>query len=432
MRRLRLLAVLAVGGIALAACGPQAASPEATKGEIAIGVDLPESGAEASNGIPTLNGVKFAVQQTKTIKGFKLIVENLDDAVNGLHDPQKGAQNISQLIANDKVLGEIGPFNSNVARAQIPIANKAHLTMISPANTNQCLTKPVYLVTALGVPKDVSCKDAGLPSPQDLRKDGPNNYFRVATTDDLQGPGVADYALDVLRVTKVGVASDNEVYGKGIADTFAGRLKKKGGSELARQDFDTKSTNDFRAFLTRAKNAGAQAIFFGGTDSNKACVMRQQMKGIFGADVAFLGGDGIVTGQCIKDAGDNNIGMYGAVAAVDATQNPDAKATIDAFKKAFAKKDDFGAYTMPAYDATKILIAAIGRAIDDAGGKKPTREQVRAQVAKTANYNGTLGLTSFDANGDTSAKIITIYQSKSVLPGVDWVWVKQYNYAAGL
>ena len=124
-----------------------------------------------------------------------------------------------------------------------------------------------------------------------------NNYFRVATTDDLQGPAMADYAYDTLKVTKLGVASDNEVYGKGIADTFSAEFKNKGGTIVKRQDFNTKSTNDFRGFLQSAKGAGATAIYFGGTDSNKGCIVRAQAKGIFAADSPYMGGDGLQTAQ---------------------------------------------------------------------------------------------------------------------------------------
>ena len=35
----------------------------------------------------------------------------------------------------------VGPFNSSVAKAQIPITKLAPLAQISPANTNPCLTK---------------------------------------------------------------------------------------------------------------------------------------------------------------------------------------------------------------------------------------------------------------------------------------------------
>jgi branched-chain amino acid transport system substrate-binding protein len=426
MKLSKLLAGLAVASVALAACGTSGGGT-ANKGTIKIGVDLPESGAEASDGIPTLNGVKYAVQTQTTVEGFTIQVSNLDDAVNGVHDPQKGAQNMQQFVSDSAVLGVVGPFNSNVARAEIPISNRAHLAQISPANTNQCLTKNIYIPTTLGAPKDITCKDAGILAPADLRPTGINNYFRVATTDDLQGPAMADFAIDVLKVTKLGVASDNEVYGKGIADTFTAEFKNKGGTVVKRQDFDTKSTNAFQPFLQAAKSAGAQGIYFGGTDSNKGCVIRSQASGIFGIDTPYMGGDGLQTAQCLKDAASMASGIYAAVAAPNAEQIPESASIISGFKKAFPNKDDFGAYSMPAYDCAKILIAAIGRAIKANGGNMPTREAVRAEVAKTTDFVGALGKTSFDANGDTSQKIISIYQATG--SPVDWKWVKQINYA---
>ena len=60
------------------------------------------------------------------------------------------------------------------------------------------------------------------------------------------------------------------------------------------------------------------------------------------------------------------------------------KDLIDNFKKARPKKDDLGAYTFPGYDCAKILIDAIGRAIDTAGGNMPTRRQVLEAVQSEA------------------------------------------------
>jgi len=419
MRLPKLLAGLAVASVALAACGTgNNAGGSANKGTIKIGVDLPESGAETSNGIPTLNGVKFAVSQLKSVDGFTLEVFNLDDAVNGVHDPQKGAQNVQQFVDDSKVLGMIGPFNSSVARAEIPISNRAHLVQISPANTNQCLTKNVYIPQSLSGLPDVDCKAAGLPAPADLRPSSPNNYFRVATTDDNQGPANSDYAYNTLKITKVGVASDAEAYGKGIADTFSTRFTKNGGTVVKRQDFPNAShVSDFKPFLRSALAAGAQGIYFGGTDSNNACVVRQQMKSAGFADSApFLGGDGIVTGQCIKDAAAAAVGMYGTVATVAAEKVSGAQSTISAFKQAYSNASDYGAYTMPAYDSTKILVAAIDKAIKANNGNMPSRSQVLSQMAQT-DYSGVLGHTSFDSNGDTTNKVITIYTVKNATTG---------------
>jgi ABC-type branched-subunit amino acid transport system substrate-binding protein len=40
----------------------------------------------------------------------------------------------------------------------------------------------------------------------------------------------------------------------------------------------------------------------------------------------------------------------------------------------------------------------------------PSRAQVTAALAKTQNYKGAIGTTSFDSNGDTTLKIITVYK----------------------
>jgi len=416
MRLPKLLAGLALASLGLAACGTSTGGTS-NKGDIKIGVELPESGGETSNGIPTLNGVKFAVDQTKTVEGYTLKVSNFDDAVNGVHDPQKGAQNVQQFVDDTKVLGMIGPFNSSVARAEIPITNRAHLVQISPANTNQCLTKDIYIPQSLSGVADVDCKAAGVPFPKDLRPTGTNNYFRVATTDDLQGPAMSDYAFKTLKITKVGVASDAEAYGKGIADTFSIRFQTDGGTVVKRQDFPNAShVNDFKSFLRAALAAGAQGVYFGGTDSNNACVVRNQMKGIFPDSAPFMGGDGIVTDQCKKDAADKAVGMYGTVATVAAEKVSGSQATIDAFKKAFSSSGDYGAYTMPSYDATKILVAAIDRAIKANNGNMPSRQQVLDQMYKT-DYTGVLGHTSFDSKGDTTNKVITVYVIKDTTAG---------------
>src|SRR5207245_11734097 len=150
---------------------------------------------------------------------------------------------------------------------------------------------------------------------------------------------------------------------------------------------------------------------------------RSQASGIFAVDTPYMGGDGLETAQCLKDAGTMASGIYAAVAAPNAEQIPASASIISGFKASFKQKDDFGAYTMPAYDCAKILIAAIGRAIKANGGNMPTREAVRAEVAKTTEFVGALGKTSFDANGDSSQQIISISQATG--SPLDWKWVKQ-------
>ena len=387
-----------------------AATTAAPAVEIIIASDLPTSGADASSGLPTQNGVAFAMSQTTTYKGIKITFKPFDDTVNGVHDPQKGAQNVQQMLSDPKVVAMVGPFNSNVARAEIPIANQGQLAMMSPSNTNECLTQ------------DFPYCD---PKPAALRPTGKNNYFRIAAPDTVQGPAMADYILKTLKLTKVAVFSDNETFGKGVADNFVKRLTSTGGTLTNRSDFDMKTTSDFKAFINAAKAAGAQVIYAGATSATKACIVRSQMTGIL--DVPFTGPDGIGDDQCLKDSGANTANMFFTNAAGDAAQNPAAAATVAAFKQAYPKASDLGAYTFPAYDCAFILLDAVKRAIDAAGGKAPTRQQVIDAVQATSGLVGTVGTYAFDANGDPKSATMAFWATK----GTPAVWTFQSQFSVG-
>jgi branched-chain amino acid transport system substrate-binding protein len=434
MVRTRGLLVLIAAAFVAFACGGSSSTGTASKGTITIGVSLPLSGAEASQGTPTKNGVLFYVSQHPTVDGYTLQVVSKDYAVNGSPDAARGAATMQEFIADSSVLGVVGTFDSGVARAEIPLANQVSLSMISPANTNPCLTKTAYtpgFLRASGT--DITCQAAGLPSPADLRKAFPdkNNYFRLATTDDLQGPASSLYAFNTLKLTKMAVISNNSVYGKGIADTFTAEFIKLGGTVVLRQDYDPANTNDFKAYLTSAQQKGAQGIYYGGLAADKGCVIRQQMTGIFPAGEAtpFLGGDGIAQDPtCTTTAGSNAVGVFGTVASVNPDQAPTAATTIAAFKAAYPNHADYGSYTMVAYDCAGVFVAAIDRAIKANGGNMPTREAVRAQVAATAGYAGVTGTIGFNAAGDNSAAIVSLYEDKSTDPNVDWVYIRAYDF----
>ena len=170
MKFARVGAVIAVAAIVVSACSgsatpaPSAAAPSAATsaaasaaapstaasaaasaaaGNIAvkIGIELPMTGGEAPNGVPTANGVALAVAKIQ-VPGFTVTISQQDDAVNGVHNPQQGAKNVTTLANDPAVIGIVGPFNTPVAQAEIPISNADGLMMCSPANTNPVLTKP--------------------------------------------------------------------------------------------------------------------------------------------------------------------------------------------------------------------------------------------------------------------------------------------------
>ena len=158
--------------------------------------------------------------------------------------------------------------------------------------------------------------------------------------------------------------------------------------------------------MNQAKSQGADVVFFGGTTATKGGLLRKAMQGIL--DVPYVAGDGISGDQFLKDAAPNAANSYFTVAGPYPQKLSTAATFLTDYKSKYG--EDAGAYSAQAYDAAAIIIAAISRAIDDAGGNTPTRDQVTAEVAKTKNFKGVIGTSSFDSNGDTSLKIITVYK----------------------
>jgi branched-chain amino acid transport system substrate-binding protein len=377
-------------------------------GTVSLATDLPVSGSDASDGKPTENGAKLAVDQAnknKVLGGCTIKFTPKDDAsvALGKHDPQQGAQNITELAGDASVVGVVGPFNSSVALNEMPIANRANLVLISPANTNPGLT-------IVGSNPDVNTTS--------LRPTGKITYFRVCTTDIGQGKADAQVAAQSLNAKKAYVFDDQETYGKGLADQFEKFYTGFGGTVAKRVSLPG-DTKDFSAQLTEAKGLGVDVVFFGGTSSNGGGIIKKQMATII-PSVKYVGGDGIVDGEFFTEAGSQADGAYGTVAAPDPSKLSTAAQFISDYKAAYGT--DPGAYSANAYDAMNILIQAVKKAISDNGGKLPSsstafRESVRANVAATS-YEGAIGHTSFDQNGDTSNVLLTVF----VASGGKWTY----------
>jgi len=401
---------------------------------IKIGVDLPLSGAEAGAAVPALNGIRYYVQQHPTLDGFTVVLSESDDSSGGLPDPHRGADNVRAFLQDPLVAAVIGPFDSNVARAEIPVANTSLLAMVSPVTSSPCLTQNVYLPAGLSLSHTaVTCKDAGLPAANDLHTSGSNNYFRLAPTDQLQGPAAADHLFKTLQLTRAAVISDHESYGQALADSFTTRYIKLGGSVVGRLDLD--SSADHVAFLKRMKADGAQAVYYGGITANRGCAIRAEMLDAFGGSVAvpFVGGDGIAEDPaCVRDAGANFAGMYATVPAVNPTDLPSAAPVIKGFKSAYPNPSDYGRYTVIAYDAAAIVYDAIDRAITAANGKLPARPAVLAMLAATSGLGGATGTIRFDANGDTTHRVISIVESPRLDRTAPWLAAGSVDYSAAL
>ncbi len=420
--------------VILAACGAgtttTGTSSTATGSKIIkIGTDFPTSGKDESSGKPAENGAHLAVDQANknnVIPGYTLVFDPQDDVgPSGIHDPAVGARNVTALIDDALVAGIVGPFNSNVAKAEIPIANRAPIAMISPANTNPCLTKDTAASGCSGT-NDL------LPT---LRPTGKVTYFRVATTDDHQGPAMADYVYNTLHLRKAYVIDDTEVYGVGIANTFSAEWQKLGGTLLGRSS-EPGTTTSYLSLLNQIASKGPDLIYFGGVDSTGGTLIRQQMEQIPSLkNITYAGGDGIVTPSFATTIGLNSGGpIYGTVAVVDTTVSASA-ANFRAQYDAVYGAANLNVYSAAAYDAANILIQAVKTALangahtpqnsGDAAGAVKFRTAV-INAIQHISYNGITGHQSFDSNGDTTNKVITIYKlGPNSANKPDWIFLTE-------
>jgi len=420
--KLRKLGALAVGAtLTFAACQQTPAAPAAsggggtaTKGTVKIAIELPLEGSEKAASDPIINGIKLAVKDAGgQAGGYKVEVPDnaiYDDAVNGKHDEQQGATNMQTIVQDPEIAAVIGPLNSSVAKAQIPISNAAGLLQCSPANTNPGLTKP----------------EAGAG---ELRTKE-NNYIRVVTTDDVQGPAAATYLYDTLGAKSVYIIDDTETFGKGVADAFEAQFKEEGG-EVVKHDGAPPTTTDYTSILTAAKSLNPEAIYFGGvTASGGARILKAAVQVGLG-DIPFVGPDGINDGSAetpdsfLNLTGDDAKNSYSTLAGIG--EFPKQAEFEEAYKAEYGI--DATGYAGTGYACAQVVLNAIERASEtNPGDQAAVREAVRAAgTDASVTYETILGDIQFDENGDTSQKIISIYAYDA--EAKDWAFKEQVDFA---
>jgi branched-chain amino acid transport system substrate-binding protein len=413
MKLARIGALVAATAMIAVACSNPGASGNAGGLAIKVGIELPMTGGEAPNGVPTANGVALAIDQIK-VPGFTITINQQDDAVNGKHDATQGATNMNTLANDAQVMFVVGPYNSSVAQAEIPVSNAAGLMQCSPANT------------AVGLTKGAD----GLK----LRSTHPDKlaYVRLATTDDNQGAGVADIAYNVVGAKSVYAADDTQTYGKGLVDGFADAYGKFGGT-IVKRDGIPDSTTDFTSYVTALRGMNVAAVVYGGVTTSGIGLFRSQMAQAGLANIPLVGGDGIVDGSAATPSSflnlagpDGDMNTYGTVAAIHDIPNPDK------FKADYNAKfnTDPGAYSAPAYACTQVFLQALQAVGASAGGDlAKLREAIRAYVADTSHkYDTVLGTVGFDENGDTTQHTISYYQFDPATK--DWKFLKQRDFTA--
>lgn len=382
---------LAIAVSAITGCAKSGQSTSDDK-LIIIGGDFATSGGDASAGVPTQNAAVLAIEDEAKIGlpgGYQLRAQMEDDTVGGVHDAAQGVRNIQALLEDPHVLAIVGPQNSSVARAEIPVANQAKIALISPSTTS------------IGLTDDAS-------GAAELRRDNPqlHTFFRTVLRDDLQGSADANFAFTRLQARRVYVIDDNQSYGKGIADVFARSFSRLGGTVIDHAHLSA-AQQDFIPLLTRVQGSHPDLVYYGGVVSSGGPLLRRQMVKL-GMKATFMGGDGIKEQGYIDGAGAAANGTYCSDGAPNLAALPSAAKFLKEYAARFPGQP-VGTYSANAYAAAQVAVEALRHLMEKNGRVAPTREEVARAVAVSVTPNTPLGPIAFTTGGDVTTPVVSMW-----------------------
>ncbi len=406
MRYLLTLLALALVLMGLAACNPKEdeddgaddtamRKPDLTQAvePIKFGFNLEMTGDAATFGLSAQKGAELALEELKAKGGIlgRPVEAVFDDNAS---QSAQAAQVASKLINQDKVHVVIGAVGSSQSIAMARIAEEAQVPMVTPASTNPAVT---------------------------LDADKVREYvFRTCFTDDFQGEGIVDFAVNGPLAAKQAVVfydAEND-YSVGIYETVK-RIAAGMGLELVAEDsYLSRSEQDFRPKLNRFKGLSFDVLIVPGYYNDVAKIANQARE--LGITQPLLGGDGFDSPDLWKNAGANIEGSYFTNHYAADDMDPAVQDFISKYKQHFGGEvpDAMGILT---YDAVLVVADAITRA----GGTDPAA--VAQALAGTANLKGAAGAITINPQHNATKKLVVL----EVGAGGALKWVYTFDPLAG-
>jgi branched-chain amino acid transport system substrate-binding protein len=335
------------------------------------------SGPNAQLGINERNGAQLAVEQANASGRYKFkITLDLQDSEG---DPAKAPAAATALISDSQVIATVGPAFSGESEAVDPSFCGA-----SP---------PMPIVTASA-------------SRGTLQTHGWKCWHRIIPNDNVEGTQGADW-LARTGAKKVFVLNDLSAYGAGVAATMAAELKKKGVVVITK-GVDGTTTKNYNPIAQTIAASGADALFYGGYDSQAALLAKSLVSaGFKGRTVTGNGGKSSVF---TKNAGTAGNGWYFTCGCQDATTAPSAQKFAADYQKKFNTPPS--TYSPEAFDAANLMMDAIAKA--SAGGSPATRTSV-LQALDKEDFKGITTTIQFAPDGELVTKnlIVNLYRQES-------------------
>jgi len=353
MKRIATLLLAAGAVLAFGAGGAKA------QDEVVVAVVGPITGSNAVFGEQMKKGGQLAVDDINAkggVLGKKLKLLFGDDAC----DPKQAVAVANQMVSQHVVFID-GHYCSSASIPASSVYSENSILQITPASTNPSLT-------------------------DDAAKKGWINVFRTVGRDDVQGTVAGTYLAAHYKGKKVAVLDDKSQYGKGLADETLKAMNKHGMKPALHEQI-TQGDKDFSALITKMKQAGVVAVYFGGYQTEAGLMVRQMQEQ--GLKSQFISGDALVTDEFWKITGPAGEGTL-MTFPPEPRDLPTAKAVVAEFK---AQGYDPEGYTLYTYAAMQVFAQAAAQA-------KSVKMADLSKALHAHKYNTVVGPITFDKKGD--------------------------------
>jgi branched-chain amino acid transport system substrate-binding protein len=294
--------------------------------ELSIAYVGPLTGDAANLGIYIRDGAKVAVQQFNDANPeYKITLKEFDTQ----GDPAQAPGQLDKYIADDSIIGIVGPAFSGETKAVLPTLEENGLVIVSSSATNVDLPNVVP---------------------------GSKVFHRVLPDDKAQAAGIIKYLDSKLKPATIAIIHDNSDYGKGLAvDELASQMPAS-IKVVSTEAIDPKS-QDFSAAVNAVKAAKPDAVFFGGYYEAAGRLKKQLTDA--GVTAQFISGDGSLDQGFVDAAGAAADGSLLSCPCYFASDASPGK--IGDFAKAYKELNGTvpGTYSTEAFDAANVLLTGI-------------------------------------------------------------------------
>ena len=373
------LSVLLVA-LLLSGCGAKT-----NENEIRIGINYELSGAVATYGQSSVDGIMMAIDEINAAGGIngKTIVPVKYDNKS---EPAEATTLANKLMTQDKVLAILGPATSGSFKAEIPVAEKNKVPVITGSATADDVT--------------VDLEDGQVVYNDDGSIKGLKEYaFRICFSDSYQGSAMAAFASENLSAAKAVIIKDTSSdYGKGLAANFFATFTEKGGEVVAEEAYVSGNT-DFNGILTKIKGMDFDVIYIPGYYQEAGLIIKQARAQ--GITAPILGADGFDSPTLAELAGAdalNDVYYTNHYSSLD--KDPLVTQFIADYNAKYGKEPD--AFNALGYDLAKFVCDGISRC------ETLDSESLKEALASTENFVGVTGSFSVDEKHNPVKSIVVI------------------------